>query len=230
MSEISKKEMQCVPRMAWLVRGALRVCYRVFDAVPGCRFRYWFVFLREIRPGESLGSAEQPVEAGKDQAETLLRINPELTPAEVARRFDAGNRCLLWFDAGEPACFYWFYVNSPARTGGPADTGGADAALLVSSIARTSLRLVLRPGDAYIWDGYVAPIHRGRGIFTRAVRDLLAHLAARGVRRVYTIIDHSNVASMKSHVAGGFALTSRVLHLRIFGKDMLFESRRAPSY
>jgi GNAT superfamily N-acetyltransferase len=193
--------------------GLLRICYAVFDAVPGGKFRYWYVLGREVGADEDSGNVAHLKEISRDEAGCLCGVNPELSGAEIAHRYNSGNRCLVWLQDGEVAFYAWVYVNEGAEL------------VLASAVARTSVPLALKPGEAYWWDAYVAPPYRRRGIFSQAVREFVPYLARRGVRRVYSIVDYSNVPSIRGHVAAGFEIASGVVHIRAFGAEKFLKRR-----
>jgi GNAT superfamily N-acetyltransferase len=70
---------------------------------------------------------------------------------------------------------------------------------------------------AFIYDTFVHPDFRGRGLATYMVAAAMDHLAARGVRRVWCHIPRWNVASQRCYAANGFARAAHMRYVRLAG-------------
>jgi ribosomal protein S18 acetylase RimI-like enzyme len=72
----------------------------------------------------------------------------------------------------------------------------------------------LEPGTAYLYDAYVRPAERGRGIGSALVAARCAHADALGVERLVSHVLVGNVASLRSLQAQGFVVLGKTLFVR----------------
>ena len=79
---------------------------------------------------------------------------------------------------------------------------------------RDELVTPLRPGEVYCTDGVTVESARGKGIHTEVLRAMLHYLQQAGYRRAYTIVDHENEASWKTHVRLDWELSGFALQVR----------------
>jgi len=102
---------------------------------------------------------------GDDALATVRQFNPELTPKEASRRLAMGHRCLVLKEADE-----WVHCLWVATGDAHTDYLGAEFALATD--------------EAYIYDTYTPPQHRGRGYATAASVGAGRFLLAEGYTRL----------------------------------------------
>jgi hypothetical protein len=73
---------------------------------------------------------------------------------------------------------------------------------------------VLAPGEVYCTDGNTIASSRGRAIHTEVLYRMLVFLQQAGYRRAYTIAEHANQDSWKTHVRLRWELSGLALHFR----------------
>lgn len=73
------------------------------------------------------------------------------------------------------------------------------------------------PGTAFIYDTFVGPQFRGRGLAKSAIGATLAFLRNRDIHLVWCHIPRWNRASVKAYSACGFARVGRVRFLKLLG-------------
>ena len=78
--------------------------------------------------------------------------------------------------------------------------------------------LRIPPASAFIYDTFVHPDHRGRGLALFMVGRALAALRARGIRRVWCHIPAWNHPSINVYMKSGFGKAAHIRHVRLFGR------------
>jgi GNAT superfamily N-acetyltransferase len=71
--------------------------------------------------------------------------------------------------------------------------------------------------EAWLYDGFVAPDRRGEGIYPALVRAVSAALAAAGVDRLLSGIDHLNQPSLRSARSRGAVAIGSITMVRVLG-------------
>jgi hypothetical protein len=115
--------------------------------------------------------------------ETLARVN-RLDDAEVQRRVEAGHRPYLAWLGERPVGYGW-------------------SATTEASIGEQGIRLVLPPGNRYLWDFATLPEWRGQRMYPRLLQAILRAEQAEA-ERFWIGHDASNVASARGILAAGF--------------------------
>jgi GNAT superfamily N-acetyltransferase len=100
-------------------------------------------------------------------------VGLSLTQAGLARRFDAGDACVVITSRGDIAAFSWIRFDN-------------------GSFNSKWLSLPLHQGEAYIHNTFTRPSYRGQGLATLLSVERLSWLRGRGVRVAYSWIAPAN--------------------------------------
>lgn len=80
----------------------------------------------------------------------------------------------------------------------------------------------LKNEEAYLYDAFVSPVFRSKGIFKKLLEETLHFLDSRNVKKAYAYVDVSNAPSRRVFEKSNFHPTRLIVFLRIF----LFKRRR----
>ncbi len=146
--------------------------------------------------------------ASADEIVRLLECSHPARRAETLReRFERGDRCFVAADA----------AGRLMHTGWVTTT--------VGYIPELDLDLVLRPGEAYLYDAYAPPDRRGHGAFGLVLDAIFEGLEAAGFTRVYSYVrgeDPYLVAGASRRLRP----VGRLWYLRALERSLVFGARR----
>lgn len=127
------------------------------------------------------------------EAESLL---PERRIMRFAERLKAGQIGIIGFVDGQVACYGWLSLQNEID-----DSMG--------------VKLCLQNGEGYLYDGFILPAFRGRGMFTFLQVWRLNYLKQRNCRIAYLIVDSDNLAAQRSDQKVGFIALRELCSVRI---------------
>lgn len=132
---------------------------------------------------------------------TVSQMDP-ISPAAIARRFDAGSWCFAAWVGGSIAAYGWV-------TRGPEYVGEFER------------QLRIREDEAYIWDCATLPNYRRQRLFTSLLGYITRQLQREGNQQAW-IIGLTAALEINSGVAEiGFQPLLRLTYLRVVNKRML---------
>lgn len=101
----------------------------------------------------------------------------------------------------------------------------------VDSVYVHDFRRVVRfpPGDCFVYDTFVLPGYRHRGIAYRGVMATMAELERRGLDRIWCHIEPWNAASLELFRRAGFQEMGRIRFVRMLGMPFFLRDSLAPS-
>lgn len=134
------------------------------------------------------------------QSELARRVSPE---ALARRRGDA--RCILYTATDEPtgalAGFYW--------------------AALAGQEPVWHDKFPIAPGTALLFNAYVMPRFRRRGVYARLIAAAHNHLLGQGLcERAFTVVEDQNVASMRANTGFGLRVCRRNYLIKVAGRTV----------
>lgn len=141
-------------------------------------------------PGIGAGTDLVVRAAGEREVVALQRAFPH-GASRYAGRFRCGDECLIVEQTGVLLGMAWVSADRES----PMELG---------------CRIRLPAGGWWEYDVFVAPEHRGRGLFALLMREMLARCANRGGTRLFAAVSHLNGVSLAAHRRLGYA-TSAVL-------------------
>jgi RimJ/RimL family protein N-acetyltransferase len=132
--------------------------------------------------------------------------------ASVQARLDRGDLCFTTWEEGRLVGGVWVRFDR----------------MWVSELDRF---LPLREGDAYGYDSFTDPAHRGRGAATARAEALIRHLQDRGYRRLVAYVAAGNMAGRAAVERLGFEDVGRIrrFHVGRFGLELQRGSRARAS-
>lgn len=157
------------------------------------------IFERDLRGRATAGPAGREIRwATAQDLEMLAAFGGERR--ELEARFARGARVAVLERRGRPLARCWFETGQHERPG---------------------LRYRLAPGDVWMWDAYVLPEFRRRGLFRR-LNDFAAREYRRaGYVRVLSAVETLNRNSVRAHLALGARLRARMFCLSLFGLNLI---------
>ena len=81
--------------------------------------------------------------------------------------------------------------------------------------------VAFKPGEAFIYDTFVLPEFRCRGVASAAIESCMRLLAREGYQKLYCHIPLWNAASIKAYLRAGFKRVCRIRYRRIMGISLL---------
>jgi RimJ/RimL family protein N-acetyltransferase len=143
------------------------------------------------------------VELGREDLPRLAACRAMRDPAAgvrvFARRLEQGARVFGLVEAGEVLGFSWGRVGAYV----PED--------------RDRYRMDLAPTDAYLFDAWMHPWARGRGLFELLAATIQSGLADQGARRFVSTVGLSNAVSLRVHERVGSQRLEVVGYLHLPG-------------
>ncbi|MFN8121220.1 MAG: GNAT family N-acetyltransferase [Thermoleophilia bacterium] len=202
VAEAAANGMTGLRRRAGTLAGAYRDCgvpgfaMALAGHLPGRALRVEWYGVHEVRPSAVHVTEPWPNarEAVYDDADLLAAVG-HVSAAEVRGRLARGDEAFIAFDeAGEPLAYMWY------RSG---------------SWREDDVEYVLEPDERWGFDLFVRPEARGLRAGPRLVSVALVALHDRGVRRVVSVIDHLNRASLHSSMRYGSVTLTSVLTIAV---------------
>lgn len=161
--------------------------------------RMWAMHLGDPLPAVA---PSQPTTFGRlpSEAELVSAVGEEAGP-EFASRLARGCRCYAAWVGGQLAAYGWVSFKE-------------------EYIGEQRLRLLLLPGEAYIWDCVTLPAYRRQGLYAALLAYMAGELLADGQCRVWIGADLDNAPSQRGIQRAGFTpvvdlLEARLLALRL---------------
>jgi len=133
--------------------------------------------------------------AGEEDVVALSRAMG-VAPARVASRLALGKRCYVAEVAGQIASYGW-------------------ATLGHEEVPELERAVHPAPGEAYVWDCFTLPEHRGRGLVRAVLRQMAVDLLPLGLWRAWAVILAENRSSQRAFLAAGFIQVADVTYLRL---------------
>jgi GNAT superfamily N-acetyltransferase len=82
--------------------------------------------------------------------------------------------------------------------------------------ARCEIEISPAEDEGYIYDGFIFPAFRRRGIYAQLLRSRLDWLARDGCRKVYSIVFSDNTPALNAHSQAGFRTYGEMTYSKIF--------------
>ena len=163
----------------------------------------WVLNLDEPTEGITPLVAATFRQAGAGSASALVQAMQLDSPAEIYRRFEAGQRCYTAWVGGELASYGWVSFDREL-------------------VGELRLRLQLLPGEAYIWDCCTLPSYRQNRLYSALLAYTLAELRSGPLCRAWIGASRENLASQQGIARAGFhrvadLTVTRMLALRQVG-------------
>jgi ribosomal protein S18 acetylase RimI-like enzyme len=127
-------------------------------------------------------------------------------PGPAVGRMERGARGFAGRVDGMIACYGWV---SPGT----------------ESIGELEREIRLPPAEAYIWDCFTLPGHRGRGLYKALLAHMVEVLRTEGYGRVWIGASLANRPSVRGFEAAGFAPVLRVFYVRAGTRSCLATRR-----
>jgi len=140
------------------------------------------------------------IRAGPEVAQELAQAMDLDDQAVVVQRFDNGRHCYVGRIDGRLATYGWVTFDE-------------------EDIGELSLSILLKVGEAYIWNCATLPAYRGQRLYPALLTHIVGELHHRGVHRVWICTDADNLPSQSGIVLAGLqpigdVFISRVLTMR----------------
>lgn len=177
---------------AYRDRGVPGLAMALAGHLPGRALRVEWYEVHEVRPAADHVTEPWPHarEAAYDDADLLTAVG-HVSAAEVRGRLARGDEAFIALgEDGEPLAYMWY------RSG---------------SWREDDVEYLLAGDERWGFDLYVRPEARGLRVGPRLVSVALVALHERGVRRVVSVIDHLNRASISSSLRYGSVSATSVL-------------------
>lgn len=124
-------------------------------------------------------------------------------------RFDTGERCVVATVDGKVVGYEWVCI---------ADTHEEE---------RYRYLMRIPPSAVYVYDAYIAPEYRLRGVWVFLKLHIAEFVRQLGRQTIITMIEHGNGLSMRTHLRYGYSAVRRIGHLRVLGLRLFFERELA---
>jgi len=194
----------------------LRIMEKTVQSLPNSKLRAWEVLQKNLRkePEQSACTVHivQHHELFADEVCVLSRINQELNPRVLGRRWVLGNTCYVTEAGSVPVLYAWAFMNATTQ------------AIKLKNHVDMHVDVWLAAGWAYIWDVWIAEAWRGQGIMLAAVTHIGNSLQARGCTGLMSLVNRNNAASRRAFHKADFCKAATVWHLRILGHDIVLGS------
>ena len=160
---------------ARLLKAALRPVYE-------CTDRY----ILRLSPGSAVSDApgEEVTEITRDHLNQMLEVM-YVSRRGLLKRFDQRERCFGVLDQGRILSYFWSQVGT-------------------KDLCELRLRFNLRPNQAWMYNGVTCKEARGRGLYPRVTRHIMATLGQVGIDEYYIDVDPRNEASIRGLNKVGF--------------------------
>ncbi|TMC47123.1 MAG: GNAT family N-acetyltransferase [Chloroflexi bacterium] len=147
---------------------------------------FWLLDLDAPRPSGVAARVPATFTRVVEAAAARMLADAMRLPAEHVRaRFAAGARCYVGAVDGVWASYGWVSFHE-------------------EQIGEISLRIRLKPGEAYIWDCATAPAYRRLRLYTALLAHIVAELRAEGFTRIWIGADSDNLPSQYGIATVGF--------------------------
>jgi len=165
----------------------------------------WVLNLDEPAPEIAPRVAATFRQVGPDAAAQLVQAMQLDSPAEIHRRFEAGQSCYTAWVGGELASYGWVSFDEEL-------------------VGELHLRLRLLPGEAYIWDCQTLPAYRQNRLYSALLAYMLAELRGGPLCRTWIGASRDNLPSQRGIASAGFhrvadLTVTRLLALRQVGVE-----------
>jgi L-amino acid N-acyltransferase YncA len=130
---------------------------------------------------------------------TLMQAGHAWRDEEMKRRERLGDRCFVVMDSHRCVHYSWMTLEKRECV----DIG---------------YEIKLNEKDAWVYDCYTSPTHRGRSLFPKVLRSMLEEFGRRGGKRIWVDIFASNRSSLQAAAKAGFVEIARL------EKEVLFSS------
>lgn len=127
-------------------------------------------------------------------------------------RFNEGESCVVAVHAGLIVGYEWF----------------SDKAFHLEE--RFKYRLEIPKDSIYAYDAFIKREYRLRGIWVLFQKYILDQLRILGRKRIITMVDYGNDASLKAHLRFGYVKTRAVQYVRILNKIFFSEKTYLPEF
>lgn len=172
----------------------------------GINFRPYLLIREGVRPHQT----SWPEHAREFQSEVLdptdaaaiaemATFDHWRTAEIVRRRLERGHLCVLLKNSGRLAAFAWADLND------------------VNDVTST---FVLGPGEAYLYDAFVAPRFRGRGLAVFMRTESYKHLRRMGRDTFFCICEYFNTPAIKFKNKLGADRVALYLRIQIAGREL----------
>ena len=125
------------------------------------------------------------------------RFITERRIADFAARLKSGRRAFIALSAGKVSGYGWLSRQ-------------------VEIDARCGAEISLAQDEGYIYDGFVFPAFRGRGIYAHLLLSRLDWLERDGCRRVYSMVFSDNSPALNAHSQARFRTYGEMSYSKIF--------------
>jgi GNAT superfamily N-acetyltransferase len=126
------------------------------------------------------------------------------------RRFEEGEFCVVAVHEGQLVGYEWF----------------SDKEFHYED--RFKYRLEIPADTLYAYDGFIKREYRLRGIWVLFQSYILERLKLVGRKKIITMVDYGNDASLKAHLRFGFIINKDVCFVRLFSRRIFNEKTIAP--
>ncbi|WP_224981929.1 GNAT family N-acetyltransferase [Geomonas agri] len=173
----------------------------VLDKVPGQPLRISSFLVLDLSENPSKPLREYGTVRAGTPADVpgmcLLENKQEL----FLDRFDKGESCLIALNDREVVGYIWFSDKHSHME------------------QRYNYRLDIPEDSIYSYDCFIHQAYRLRGIWVLFQKRLFERAKMLGRKRIITMVDYANTASLKTHLRYGYAIRRNVLWIRCFTSD-----------
>jgi L-amino acid N-acyltransferase YncA len=153
-----------------------------------------------LNPNRRLGEIRR---GGPREVKELLRC--ENKPEIFCRRFEKGEQCLVVFMKEEIAGYGWLSY----------------APVYLEERYRYPVQIP--PDTVYIYDSYIVPEHRRKGLWLQLIEQEIYFMKKIGRKKLLVMVDDGHERSIKLHRRAGFYPVKKIFYFRLFGKRFFKE-------
>lgn len=81
--------------------------------------------------------------------------------------------------------------------------------------------LTLNKHSIFIWDGFITPKYRMKGVYIALLEQLIKILEHKQQSKIYCHIDYENIHSLNTHLRFGFQIKEEIVFFSIFSRILL---------